>query len=282
MKIVILYIITVFFIAQPRNLAMKISIHSDLHLEFPENSAWLPNVSEDTDIILLVGDINVGEKLVKSVAALQAENPQTTILFVAGNHEFYKHSHEHLVQHYIKQFASIPNAHFLENDAIELNGVRFLGCTLWTDFTALEPTINSNLAGQLVQNSISDFRLIRIKERRMSFKDMIALNFESVEWLNRELAKNFNGTTVVLTHFPPLKYFQHPKFPQDEVSAYFLNDLEHLVKAHKPDYWFFGHNHWNADIEVHGCRFVSNQRGYPGEREVFETYDEQLTVQVEY
>lgn len=48
-----------------------------------------------------------------------------------GNHEFCDHDIGFTNE--LKE-TSLSNIHVLNNDAIVLNGVRFLGSTLWTDF----------------------------------------------------------------------------------------------------------------------------------------------------
>jgi predicted phosphodiesterase len=99
-----------------------IHILSDLHLEFKDYSS-----SVEADIVILAGDIHVGTG---GLLWAREQFPESEILYVAGNHEFYRYTYQTL----LKQFrieAEKYNIHFLENDEIILDGIRFLGCTLW-------------------------------------------------------------------------------------------------------------------------------------------------------
>lgn len=103
---------------------MKLHILSDIHTEFadftpPETGA---------DVIVLAGDIGVG---LSSIQWAARTFPQVPVIYVPGNHEYYGHDLT-ILDELVNQSAS--NIHVLNNAATTINGVRFLGSTLWTDF----------------------------------------------------------------------------------------------------------------------------------------------------
>jgi predicted phosphohydrolase len=103
---------------------MKLRILSDLHIEFAD---FTPPPT-DADVTVLAGDIGVG------MAALDWTHlnfPEMPVVYVLGNHEYYRHDLALLGQ---MKKAALSNVHILENDCVVLEGVRFLGATLWTDF----------------------------------------------------------------------------------------------------------------------------------------------------
>ena len=103
---------------------MKIQIVSDLHIE----SADFILPSTDADVIVLAGDIGVGLGGLEWIVEQYIDKP---IIYVPGNHEFYQHD----ICLIDKLYADAPsNIYVLNNDMVEIQGVRFLGCTLWTDF----------------------------------------------------------------------------------------------------------------------------------------------------
>lgn len=53
-------------------------------------------------------------------------------VYVAGNHEFYKGSLKEGLEDGRAAAERFPNVHFLENDYVVINGIRFIGATLWT------------------------------------------------------------------------------------------------------------------------------------------------------
>src|SRR5687768_17337023 len=104
---------------------MRIRVLSDLHCEFEPYSP--PPAA--ADVVVLAGDIHHATKGLDWAAG---HFPGQTVVYVAGNHEYYGESLPKLTQQLRERAAELGIA-FLENDAITIGGVRFLGCTLWTD-----------------------------------------------------------------------------------------------------------------------------------------------------
>jgi predicted MPP superfamily phosphohydrolase len=104
---------------------------SDLHLEFADLRQ--PLAIPDADVCVVAGDLcravaNGVYWLAKNVAHAMP------CIYVAGNHEYYKGSIKEGLEDGRNAAAGFPNVHFLENDFVVIDGVRFLGATLWTDF----------------------------------------------------------------------------------------------------------------------------------------------------
>ncbi len=110
---------------------MKIQLASDLHLELIE--AFLPDEklvepAPDADLLVLAGDIHKPE----SVINMFGDWP-VPVLYVAGNHEFYGRDWI-ATRRFLKAASQGTSVTFLDNDVHHMGAVRFLGCTLWTDF----------------------------------------------------------------------------------------------------------------------------------------------------
>ena len=60
--------------------------------------------------------------------------PSKQIIYVLGNHEFYRPKDSEVDRGVSRRLRLASNIHVLENDAIEIGDVIFLGTTLWTDF----------------------------------------------------------------------------------------------------------------------------------------------------
>jgi hypothetical protein len=56
-----------------------------------------------------------------------------TVLYVLGNHEFYGQQLQKTSEK-VRELTQNTNIHFLNYDELILDGVRFLGGILWTDF----------------------------------------------------------------------------------------------------------------------------------------------------
>jgi predicted phosphodiesterase len=250
---------------------LKIRILSDLHLEFKS-----VNVKDvDCDVVVLAGDIHVGTL---GMAWARDNFPDQHIIYVAGNHEFYKHNHTRTLNH-LRETADEFDIKFLENDEVIIDGVRFLGCTLWTDYKSsnddqIETMIECN-------DRISDHRLITILESgkfvEFTTNKAYQLHLESKKWLTSRLyEQQFKGKTVVVTHHGPSNECAHKKFPTNIITGAFHSDISSLLP--KSDLWIYGHTHSNLDKVVNDTRLISNQKGYPDEN--ISDYDELLTVSI--
>jgi predicted phosphodiesterase len=237
---------------------VKIHVLSDLHTEFEAFS--IPKT--DADVLVLAGDI--GTKF--SGLELTLKSCEIPVVYVAGNHEYYGAAIPKLTGE-LQDMARGSQVHFLENEEFVLQGVRFLGCTLWTDFEILGLGSRA-LAMWDAEQKMADYRLIRHSPKfsRLRPIDTAGLHFASLRWLKQQLEKAFDGRTVVVTHHAPSAKSFNPKYQTDLLSAAFASNLEPLLDEFKIDLWIYGHTHHNADF-VHGStRILSNQRGYPGER----------------
>ena len=251
---------------------MKIQLLSDLHNEFYRTEP--PPLIDETaaDVVVLVGDIGVGIDGLRW-AESEGERIAKPILYVAGNHEFYHHDIALLAE--MRNFAAVCEwVRFLENDELVIDGVRFLGCTLWTDYQiAGDPVISM----MQVQQGISDHHVISNGEGLFMPEDALRNHQRSRAWLKKYLSQPFVGKTVVITHHAPHKVCAHPSFPINAISSAFMSDLSELVTL--ADVWCFGHTHSNLDVSVGGCRIIANQRGYP--LEIVPDYDPRLVITVD-
>lgn len=260
------------------NTVMRIAYASDLHFEFGGPRPSLERV-KDADVIVLAGDICSGrggasnKPLMIEYAKSYADEFQIPVVTVLGNHELYGEEYHSYLEDCRCSAAEHTLVHLLENDAIRLQGIRFLGCTLWTDFKL---SADENSAKQEAYNCINDYKLIGVLDeqghpRCLSPDHTVKFNCVSKRFLYRELRKKDMEPTVVITHFPPV-FMSDPKFEGDTLSAYFCNNWENEIRAGllSPDIWIAGHTHFSADFHVGETRILSRQGGYPGELEPFE------------
>lgn len=236
---------------------MKIHLLSDLHIEI---CGFYSIEDTEADVIVLAGDIHTGACGIEW-AIEEAERLKTQIVYVAGNHEYYKHEYHQTLNDMRIAAAGSELVHFLENDEVIIEGVRFLGTTLWTDYQISDQT--QELCMLMCGNLINDHRLIRFKDALFSTKHALKLHQESLKWLYKQIVRPHSGQTVVITHHGPSKLSAHPNYGLNVLSGAFISDLDDLVK--EADLWLFGHTHSSVDTKIGTCRLVSNQRGYPRE-----------------
>jgi predicted phosphodiesterase len=236
---------------------MKIQVLSDLHVEFAPFE--LPQT--DADVIVLAGDIGVGTGGLDFAQSVARGRPK---IYVAGNHEYYGETLPLLTQE-LTNLSSGTEAHFLEEREIVLGDVRFIGCTLWTDFSLFGEEQKMQ-AMQLAQLCMNDFSRIRTpKAGRFRPEDARRLHMKSRAWLRERLSVPFAGRTVVVTHHTPSPRSNAERYRGDLLSSAFTSDLEELMDGDRVALWIHGHTHHCVDYEMNGTRVVSNQRGYPNE-----------------
>jgi predicted phosphohydrolase len=232
----------------------RLAIYSDLHLEFADFEP--PKL--DVDAVILAGDIHVGIEAIRWIRAHFADRP---VIYVAGNHEYYRHNLPRLNQK-IAALCKDSNIHFLECDNRVVAGVRFLGATLWTDYAI---TGDAELAMFEGEQMMTDFRLIRHgdKHQRLRAEHLLRRHARTRAWLRQHLDGPFDGPTVVVTHHAPSMKSVHPKFLRADphINASYASDLESLLGG-TCALWVHGHMHDSFDYEITGTRVICNPRGY--------------------
>lgn len=230
---------------------MKLYIISDIHLEFSNFEPF----ATDADVVVLAGDIG---KKSNGIIWAREKFPDKEIIYVPGNHEFYGAQREDTLV-LMRIAAEQCKVHLLDNDEVVINGVRFLGSTLWTDFL-LFGEHKKNEVMMDGQNCLNDFRLIH--EGIMLFTPMLStkLHEQSLAWLTEKLNTPFDGNTVVVTHHLPSALSVVERFKDSALSACFASNLDHLFG--KMSMWIHGHTHDNLNYVANGTRVICNPRGY--------------------
>jgi predicted phosphodiesterase len=234
---------------------MKLNILSDLHLS--QGALKLPE--NDAHLVILAGDVAR-----PSEAASWASGLVKPVLYVPGNHEFYGGSIGDTVAE-LKRLCAGTNIHILDNDEIIVEGVRFLGTTLWTDFMLFGEGEKRVAAMQEALRFMRDFSRIRVGaglEALFTPADSAALFKIHATWLEAKLAEPFSGPTVVITHHAPSSKSIHPRFADSLLNACFVSDAEHLIDESRARLWIHGHTHDSFDYFLNGTRVVCNPRGY--------------------
>lgn len=258
---------------------MKIFLASDLHVEFHEN---FPLPKSPVDLVVLAGDIHAGIEAL-DVAEKYQKHCDVPVIIICGNHEFYKTEYKKQLAAFRSQAAKLDNVHFLEKDTVIINGIRFLGCTLWTNF-ALYGDKPKAVSQSHAQQYIADFRTIRFDKRWLTTKQVIELFDNSYQWLEQQLAVPFDGQTIVVTHFLAHRAGIHPMYEQrgfDYLTPYFTSDCSDLIQRFPITAWLHGHTHFSTDMVVeNGTRLISNQRGYPFEKWTYTKFDDQKVIEI--
>jgi hypothetical protein len=273
---------------------VKIQLLSDLHLETHPHFTATP--TPGADVLVLAGDIGSYQPGSKLTAldipdfGLRRFSPlpvadggaawPVPVLFLPGNHEYdgldFDEAHQRL-----RETCERLGMVWLERETVVLAGVRFVGCTLWTDFDALgavNPQAADSALTQQLQAREKAFRAANFYlKKNHAFRNAQPMladavreeGLKSQDWLRQALAKTFDGPTVVVTHFSPSLLSADPRYGLNAGTAGFCNDLDDLLSSAR--LWLHGHLHCPADYVKNGCRVVANPLGYArkGEQAAF-------------
>ena len=268
---------------------MKIQLLSDLHLE--AHPHFEPEPAPGADVLVLAGDVGsyqTGSQLADDDFGLArfARWP-VPVLFVPGNHEYDAQDFDAAHQR-LRRTCERLGLCWLERETLTLQGVRFVGTTLWSDFDALaEHEGSTDLARRLKQRDkafrAANFYLRKTGGTRQGepflAEPMREQALACQAWLAQALAVPFDGPTVVVTHFAPSLRSADPRYGLVPGTAGFCNALDGLLP--QAQLWLHGHLHAPSDYTAQGlradgtpwrCRVVANPLGYArkGEQATFE------------
>jgi predicted phosphodiesterase len=231
---------------------MRLNVLSDLHLSLGP----LAIPANDADAVVLAGDIARPKE-----AIAWASGFAKPVLYVPGNHEFYGGSIAGTVAE-LKRLSAGSDIHVLDDDEVIIQGVRFLGSTLWTDFMLFGEGERRAAAMREAQRFMRDFSSIRLGESPLTPDASAVLFKRHAAWVEAKLAEPHAGPTVVITHHAPSRKSVHPRFAESLMNACFVSDAERLIDGRLARLWIHGHTHDSFDYSVNGTRVLCNPRGY--------------------
>lgn len=218
----------------------------------------LPDVA--ADVVVLAGDIDRGAR---GVAWARQRFPDTPVFYVAGNHEFYDERIGRLHEK-LREAAAGSNVVILENESVALNGYRFFGATLWTDFALCGDRLVAMVTAGEKTTGMNDYRKIRRADTgRLQPKHTALIHADARLALGKFLVGGDRSRSVVITHHAPsLRSLPEHRHGQP-ISAAYASDLEPLIKQCGPALWIHGHIHTARDYTLAQTRVINNARGYP-------------------
>lgn len=266
---------------------MKISVISDLHLEFADLE--LPG----GEVLILSGDVceakhvkaeydvnNILNEGGPSTGNFKRSDRYTRffheecskydkVFYVVGNHEHYGYTFHKTVPH-LKDVLP-ANVTVLEKEAVEYNGVLFLGGTLWTDMNN-----HDQLTLYHMKSMMNDYRQITMLNEaksvyhRLQPEYTVTQHIKTKELFKFYLEENRRRETplpvVVCTHHSPSKKSTHPRYTHDTImnGAYSSDISEFILDNPEIRAWTHGHTHDTFDYMIGDTRIICNPRGYAG------------------
>lgn len=178
------------------------------------------------------------------------------VVVISGNHEEYgtMHGTWHAKAERLKQEQGLYNLHILENSFIDLDGVHFIGATLWTDMNKHSP-----FAIMDSTRAMNDFQYIK----KLTPNVWLREHQRSRDYIKHALDNSAEKKCVVVTHHAPCYNSISQHYRASSSSAYYWSDLTDLMfdRGNLP-LWVHGHTHNVSDYEIDKTRVVCYPVGY--------------------
>lgn len=232
---------------------MKIQIISDLHQEFGMSELNFDNA----DVVVLAGDVNIGTKGIDWILSKIKDKP---VIYVLGNHEYYKGSYPKTLSK-IKALAENTNIYVLEDSFVDVEDIRFHGCTLWTDFSIFGDPMKY---GMICQSAMNDYKMIKRDPSyyKMRTVDIYKIHQFSRLWLERSLQESTQLKNIVVTHHAPSLRSVPDEFKNDPVTSAYASNMENFILKYEPNYWIHGHIHTPNQYCIGKTEIICNPHGY--------------------
>lgn len=236
---------------------MRCQIFSDIHAEGYTNNVDLlwEVVTPSAPIAIVAGDIDTRnyEATCNNIAK-KFEH----VIVLLGNHEFYHRD----IGWRPNKSALADNVHFLDRSTVEIDGVTFVGATLWSDFRNSDWYV-INAAKDL----INDFHVISNSEAGAKFHPNHAVELFNKDYgyLKQVIENNRGKKLCVITHFMPSFECINPYWKKHGGLAnhYFSANCDSLINICEPGtVWVSGHTHSPYDFMLGDTRMVCNPLGY--------------------
>jgi predicted MPP superfamily phosphohydrolase len=273
---------------------IKVQLFSDLHVDW--SSPRPIEVGVGVDVVVVPGDVAEGAQ--NAFVALRRIVPSSIpIVFVMGNHEYYK---RFFAEELARARAVAPdfNVLLLENDVVTFEAIggnrgkpiRFVGASCWTDYR-LFGEVRRLAAMAEARERMNDHRRIgwrRLAWERFRPQEAAMLHYQSKEFIAQAIAVEHDGPTIVVTHHGVDLLSVPERWKSDLLTSAYASTIGRDVLVRRPneqglapprvDYWFHGHVHARADFLIGATRVMANPHGYGDEVAAF---DPRLIVEID-
>ena len=258
---------------------MKINYASDLHLEYfsdGKDACHYLGLPRHGDVLVLAGDI-CAIRDIKNFRYFfeQVSSKFGHVVYVPGNHEYWNSGYESIddadyamMAYFADEFSNI---HYLSDEVVNINGVDFVGSTLWPKTTSIRADKLTGL------HLFPDLRMVEARPGKLQSPETLNwLHERSVKFLKNECDDAvLNGNRkFFVTHFAPTWNHTDTKFAKSPYNHFFYNSLDDwFVKFGTADHenikaWVWGHMHKTVEASMAKAKVGCNPRGYFNQNEI--------------
>lgn len=251
---------------------MRCAYLSDLHLEAED---FLPSF-RGGDVLIIAGDlcharcldparpdkysVDQRARVLRFVDA--AHGKFARILLVVGNHEHYDSVFEDTAGLLRRH---LPGVTVLDNETAEIDGVRFFGSTLWSDFAGRSQVALDGVRRRMgeyffvkTRNAATDEQLARFRP-----EDALAAHDVALSALRGAVATAAGNRMIVITHHAPSRMGANPRAMGNGLDGAYFSDLDREIASLEcVPVWIHGHTHVATTYRIGSTEVRSNARGF--------------------
>jgi predicted phosphohydrolase len=235
---------------------MRIQFCSDLHLEFPENAAFLKANPLEVlgEVLIIAGDLVPFSQLDEHLTLIELMcKPFQQVYWLPGNHEYYYYNIQQRSGTLQEQI--LPNLTLINNQSVSIKNVELIFSTLWTHISPLK-AVN-------IQHKLSDFYVIKNGAALLDVDHYNHLHLQSLQFIKNALENSQEKTQVVISHHCPTFHHYPPQYAGSPINEAFAVELEEMILDYQPKHWIYGHTHINTpSFKLHNTQLYTNQLGY--------------------
>ena len=227
---------------------MKIQHVSDVHCEFHADKGvhFCKNLPVEADILILPGDFATHNELIQALSILSERFKH--VIHVSGNHEYYGTNRGNIHNKLKKVAKRFDNFHPLNDNMVVIEGVRFVGSTLW--WSAPPDKMFR------ISQGLNDFTAIKGYRKWVGEANSKAKAF---------LKDVIEEGDVVVTHHAPSwesRVRHDGRYGNNDLDYAYYNALDDLILDKKAKLWIHGHTHDPVNYMIGSTRIVSAPHGY--------------------
>ncbi|KAB2919980.1 MAG: hypothetical protein F9K29_03750 [Hyphomicrobiaceae bacterium] len=253
---------------------MRCHYLSDLHLETQDFARRLPG----GDVLIIAGDLcharcldpartdkySIDQRARVMRFIDEARRNFAHVLMIPGNHEHYDGVFEDTVRLLRRH---LPGVTVLDDETTEIDGVRFFGSTLWSDFDG-----GSEACMNGVRRRMGEFFFVKTRSRDSEgnetfakFRPENAFAAHEKAWsaLIGAVTEQAGEPTIVITHHAPSLQGLNPKFKGNGLHGAYASALDDKIAALSGvPVWVHGHTHIARTYRIGATSVRSNALGF--------------------
>lgn len=251
---------------------MRCHYLSDLHLESQNLGMALPK----GDVLIIAGDLCHArcldpaltdrysiEQRGRAMRVIdEAVRKFARVLLIAGNHEHYDGVFEDTASLLRRH---LPGVTVLDDEAVEIDGVRFYGSTLWTDLGGRSEAEVTALRKGMGEYFFVKTRTCGPDQPLAKLRPADTHRAHQAAWkrLREAVTAEPHRPTVVITHHAPSGLGLNPRFAESPLNPAYASNLDDEIATFEyVPVWVHGHTHIARTYRIGNTVVRSNALGF--------------------